>query len=78
VLFVQLHAVAVCLRDEYTYRMHWPTQLDLRINGTAYRATARPPTQKLGKNMRDAPANIGVVNNTALCRQGEWNEAVTN
>lgn len=34
---VQLQACATLLDDEYAFRVHWPCQLDLRINGEGYR-----------------------------------------
>jgi hypothetical protein len=34
---VQLLACATLLDDEYAFRVHWPCQQELRINGELYR-----------------------------------------
>lgn len=67
---MQLQACATQLGDEYPFRVHWPCQQDLRVNGTPYRCASRPPSQKLGRNMRDAPANLSIPHPTPLVTQG--------
>lgn len=40
------------------FRLHWPLQCELRINGTQVRPYSRSSSTKLGANQRDEAANI--------------------
>ncbi|KAJ1264439.1 hypothetical protein BS78_08G001100 [Paspalum vaginatum] len=43
----------ILLNDIVPFRMHWPLNSDLQVNGVHVRVVNRQPTQKLGVNGRD-------------------------
>ncbi|WVZ54980.1 hypothetical protein U9M48_005702 [Paspalum notatum var. saurae] len=43
----------ILLNDKVPFRMHWPLNSDLQVNGIHVRVVNRQPTQKLGANGRD-------------------------
>ncbi|KAL8057559.1 hypothetical protein ABFS82_04G191500 [Erythranthe guttata] len=48
-----VQAWCMLLNDKVTFRMHWPQQTDLQINGVAVKAINRLGSQLLGANGRD-------------------------
>ena len=58
---VCMQAMCLQLDDSVPFRYHWPQMADLRVNGVQYRVYGRNPSNKLGANQRDEPANIGML-----------------
>ncbi|KAF7026594.1 hypothetical protein CFC21_038697 [Triticum aestivum] len=54
------------LNDKVQFRMHWPQNADLQVNGIQVRVVPRPSTQLLGINGRDDGPVI-----TTFCREGQ-------
>lgn len=59
-LMVLLQIGCVQLGDPVAARFHWPRFADLRVNSMSFRPYARQVNIKVGNNIRDDPANIGV------------------
>ncbi|XP_024357536.1 E3 SUMO-protein ligase SIZ2 isoform X3 [Physcomitrium patens] len=55
-----LQVWCVLLSDKVSFRMHWPSYADLRVNGISVRVTNRPGQQLLGANGRDEGPGITV------------------
>ncbi|KAH9289358.1 hypothetical protein KI387_033475, partial [Taxus chinensis] len=61
----ELQVWCILLNDKVPFRMHWPQNADLRVNGISIKVTNRPGTQLLGANGRDDGPGI-----TACSRDG--------
>lgn len=53
-----VQAWCMLLNDSVSFRMQWPLNVDLQVNGVAVRAVNRPGSQLLGANGRDDGALI--------------------
>lgn len=61
----ELQVWCILLNDKVPFRMHWPQNADLRVNGISIKVTNRPSAQLLGANGRDDGPGI-----TACIREG--------
>ncbi|KAG0583950.1 hypothetical protein KC19_3G174400 [Ceratodon purpureus] len=63
-----LQVWCVLLSDKVSFRIHWPSYADLRVNGISVRVTNRPGQQLLGANGRDEGPGITVCTREGLNR----------
>ncbi|KAG0599443.1 hypothetical protein M758_12G152300 [Ceratodon purpureus] len=63
-----LQVWCVLLNDKVSFRIHWPSYADLRVNGVNVRVTNRPGQQLLGVNGRDEGPGIKACTREGLNR----------
>ncbi|XP_024361682.1 E3 SUMO-protein ligase SIZ1 isoform X2 [Physcomitrium patens] len=63
-----LQVWCVLLSDNVSFRMHWPSFADLRVNGIGVRVTNRTGQQLLGANGRDEGTSVTVCAREGLNR----------
>ncbi|XP_024382422.1 E3 SUMO-protein ligase SIZ1 isoform X3 [Physcomitrium patens] len=63
---LQVWCVLLC--DKVSFRMHWPSYADLRVNGMNVRVTNRPGQQLLGANGRDEGPSIAACTREGINR----------